>query len=195
MNYYVLHIIFLGIFTIFLPPEKSDARLNPTITVLLGFIFLQTIIASNGPKSEQNLTISTFTEVTLCLSLMNLAFCALCEGLGAISDDRPMPRLMRWSGYPILNITYRRLRITYYRLNPIINIIKGEIIRIWHRLLQFRKAQVENISAPISNFNAKENESLDGILVNKKETNEVKGKIHSNEIKGIVTCFCDFFQI
>ena len=152
--------------TIFLPPEKSDARLNPTITVLLVFIFVQTIIASNGPKSEQIPIISIFTELTLFLSLMNLAFCAICEWVGAISDDRPMHSLVRWAGYPLVNIVYQKLQMTCLRLYPIMTIIRRNILNSW-RQLKFRNTQVETVSSPTASFNTQESESLDG-MINKK---------------------------
>lgn len=163
--------------TVFLPPEKSDARLNPTITVLLGFIFVQTIIASNGPKSEHLPIISIFTELTLILSLINLTFCAICEGLGAIPDDRPMPRFVRWTGFPLVNVVCHKLKINFLRLLPIINILWSGLIKVLRRMY-YRKGPV-GVSSQATSFNSPENEDL-GTITN-IETYELEKKIPTSE--------------
>ena len=77
-SYYVCNLIcpvviisILGFFTIFLPPT-SDAKINMAVTVLLGFLFVQTIISEIFPKTSDNPYLSTYTVLALSFSAINL---------------------------------------------------------------------------------------------------------------------------
>ena len=59
---------------------ESDKRVDLAVTVLLlGFIFIQTIMASIMPKGENTSRLSTYTRIvaSLALSIFNLAMCCI----------------------------------------------------------------------------------------------------------------------
>ena len=94
----LLVVVVCGLFTIFLPGH-SDARLNLAVTVLLGFIFVQSIIASVTPKSDENPLISQYVRWSLILSAFNLAACAVCLGIYQLPENSKPPRGLRWASH------------------------------------------------------------------------------------------------
>ena len=68
---------------------ESDKRVDLAVTVLLGFIFIHTIMASIVPKGEDTSRLSTYTRIvaSLTLSICNLAMCALCVFIGSKQES------------------------------------------------------------------------------------------------------------
>ena len=100
VNYYVYTLLCpvivmaaLGFFTIFLQPN-SDAKINMAVTVLLGFILIQTIIASLFPKLAEVPFLAYYTLFALILSAINLAGSLIVTGIYHISDDVEMPKYL-----------------------------------------------------------------------------------------------------
>ena len=87
-------------------PARSEARLNLAVTVLLGFIFIQTIVAGLMPKSNDWPFISKYVISSLVLSVFNLAACAVCVGIASL--DRPEnanpPLFLRWASYDLWHL-------------------------------------------------------------------------------------------
>ena len=105
----LLIVVVCGLFTIFLPGH-SDARLNLAVTVLLGFIFVQTIIASVMPKSDDNPLISQYVMWSLILSMISLAASAMCVGIGELPEDSKPPNVLRFVSYHMLHLIKRRIQ-------------------------------------------------------------------------------------
>lgn len=84
-----------GLFTVLLP-GTSDARLNLAVTVLLGFIFVQTITASVMPTSDDNPYISQYVIGSLVLSVCNLAGCAVCSSIASFPQHKAPPPGVRF---------------------------------------------------------------------------------------------------
>ena len=86
----------VGIFTVFIP-AKSEARLNLAVTVLLGFMFIQTIVAGLMPKTNDWPLISKYIISSLLLSVFNLAICGVCVGIASLPEDSKPPLFLRWA--------------------------------------------------------------------------------------------------
>lgn len=84
-----------GLFTVLLP-GTSDGRLNLAVTVLLGFIFVQTITASVMPKSDDNPLVSQYIIGALVLSVFNLATCAICSSIASFPAENAPPPVIRF---------------------------------------------------------------------------------------------------
>ena len=105
----LLIVVVCGLFTIFLPGH-SDGRLNLAVTVLLGFIFVQTIIASVTPKSDDNPLISQYVMWSMVLSMISLAASAVCVGIGELPEDSKPPNGVRLISYHMLRLIKRRIQ-------------------------------------------------------------------------------------
>lgn len=103
MHYFYPYNSTLGIFTVFLP-AKSEARLNLAVTVLLGFMFIQTIVAGLMPRSNDWPLISKYIISSLVLSVFNLAACSVCVGIGSLSENSNPPLFLRWASYNFWNL-------------------------------------------------------------------------------------------
>lgn len=69
-------VVLTGLFVVFLPAE-SGHRIDLSVTVLLGFTFVQTIIASLLPKTDQIPLIARYIVWALALSLLSV-FANVC---------------------------------------------------------------------------------------------------------------------
>ena len=99
-NYYVYTLLcpvivmaVLGIFTICLQPN-SDAKINMAITVFLGFIIIQTIIASLFPKSPEVPFLAYYNLFALTLAACNLAGTQIITGIYRISGKIEVPKYL-----------------------------------------------------------------------------------------------------
>ena len=81
----VLMMSLIGVFTSFLPPFALE-KVNLSVTVLLGFLFVQSIIATLVPKSESIPSLANYLLFSLFLSTINVIACSLvvavCSLLG-----------------------------------------------------------------------------------------------------------------
>ena len=122
----MLIVVVCGLFTIFMPGH-SDARLNLAVTVLLGFIFVQTIIASQMPKSDDNPLISQYVMWSMVLSIVNLAACAVCVGIGELPEDSKPLIGIQWASHHVGRIIKRHCqRLRAHRANETKNGVAGE---------------------------------------------------------------------
>ncbi len=99
-QYYVLNLIvpvfimsLVGFFTVALPSNSSE-KINLAVTVLLGFLFLQTIISSLVPKSSSTPSISCYLLASLLLSALNVAANTFVFSLQRLPNSRPLPPLI-----------------------------------------------------------------------------------------------------
>ena len=99
-NYYVYNLVWpvviisaMGFFTIFLPPT-SDGKINMAVTVLLGFLFIQTIIADLFPRTESSPYLATYTFLALTLSSSNLIGSIAVVGLFNLAGKVQPPKII-----------------------------------------------------------------------------------------------------
>ncbi len=90
----VLLISLMGCFTIFLSPKNSGDRLNLVVTVLLGFLFLQSTIASVIPQAVNTPNCAKYVLGALALSGMNLAFSTIVVWVHNLPPTKKPNRLI-----------------------------------------------------------------------------------------------------
>ena len=154
----LLIVVLCGLFTIFLPGH-SDARLNLAVTVLLGFIFVQTIIASITPKSEDNPLISQYVTWSLILSMISLAASAVCVGIGQLSENSTPPKGLRLISYHMLHLIKHRIqRLRAPKASSTIGRTKAELRTATDEVPQ--SAIIEQIGGSIENIKAEKCNSM-----------------------------------
>ena len=67
--------------TAFAVPEHSDAKIAVPLTVLLGFMFVQGIVASELPRSERYSLLAVYILACEVLTGLNCIMCSLCMWL------------------------------------------------------------------------------------------------------------------
>ena len=92
----------MGFFSVFLPSNSGD-KINLTITVLLGFFFVQGIIASLVPKAETTPLLAHYVLFALLLSALNLAFSGAVFCIHNIPPKIPIPTWIEFLGFRILS--------------------------------------------------------------------------------------------
>ena len=78
--------------TAFAIPEHSDGKIVVPLTVLLGFMFVQGIVATELPRSETTPSIAIYVLTCLLLSGTSVLFCAFCMWMAHMTH--PMPRFI-----------------------------------------------------------------------------------------------------
>ena len=73
-------------------PEHADAKLLVPLTVLLGFMFVQGIVANELPPSNKTPSIASFTLSCVLISSMNVMACAICMWIALL--QLPIPKLV-----------------------------------------------------------------------------------------------------
>ena len=126
-QYYILNLIVpvfvmstIGFFAVFLPPNTSD-KINMTVTVLLGFMFLQSLISTLVPKSSSIPRVSHYLLWELLLSAFNIAANSFTYSLNGIRTIHKLPRCLSIL-FGILSI------IVFYKINLNLNKIRGNNI-------------------------------------------------------------------
>ena len=76
--------------TAFAIPEHADGKIVVPLTVLLGFMFVQGIVANELPRSEQASSIGIYVLTCILLSSANVLCCAMCMWIAHMTH--PMPR-------------------------------------------------------------------------------------------------------
>lgn len=85
----------------FLPPDSGD-KLNLAVTVLLGFLLVQGIIAQQVPKSAITPLLSFYVVCALIISTLNLAASACVVAVYHLSPESRPPLLVRLIGVRVL---------------------------------------------------------------------------------------------
>ena len=133
-NYYIQNLLtpvlvltLIGIFTVLLPHESAE-KLNLSTSVLLGFLFLQTIIASLIPKTAILPNIATYCIFAILLSSYMVIFSSLVLSVGQIPALKNPPR---WICFLVIKIfgtlflfNFKRnvkLVVRFLRRNPSIS--------------------------------------------------------------------------
>lgn len=75
--------------TAFALPEGADAKILVPLTVLLGFIFVQSIAAAEMPHSEYTPTIAIYITPSILLAGLSCISCALCMWLANLTHPLP----------------------------------------------------------------------------------------------------------
>ena len=78
----------------FLPPFSGD-KINLAVTVLLGFLLVQEIIAELMPKSESIPYLAVYVVYALLVSTFNVAACACIVAVYNLPTDRKPPLFVR----------------------------------------------------------------------------------------------------
>ena len=101
-EYYLFNLIvpvivmsMIGFFAEILPASSSD-KINLAVTVLLGFMFLQTMISSLIPKSSSIPSISCYLLAALLLSAFNVASSTLVFSLNKVTAIKNGPRILNF---------------------------------------------------------------------------------------------------
>ena len=100
INNFLLPVIIVsiaGLFAVFLPANSSD-KINLAVAVLLSFFFLQGVVASLIPKSENAPFLAHYIIFALLLSAMNLSFSSVVVSIYNISGDVQMPKMIYFLG-------------------------------------------------------------------------------------------------
>ena len=84
----------IGFFTVFLPPFSGD-KINLAVTSLLGFLFVQEIIAELMPKSESIPCLAIYVVRALLVSTFNVAACSCIVAVYNLPKERRPPILVR----------------------------------------------------------------------------------------------------
>ena len=82
----MLIIVSIGFFTVFLPPFTGE-KINLAVTVLLGFLFVQEIIADLIPKSEIVPYLAVYVVFALIVSTFNVASCTCIVAVYNLPKD------------------------------------------------------------------------------------------------------------
>lgn len=96
----VLIIVAIGFFTVFLPPTGD--KVNLAVTVLLGFLFLQGIIAQQVPKSAITPLLSLYVVCALLISTVNVAASSCVVAVNCLPEESQPPLLVRLIGVRFL---------------------------------------------------------------------------------------------
>ena len=97
----VIIVSIVGLFTVVLPANSSD-KINLAVTVLLSFFFLQGIVATLIPKSENAPLLAHYIIFELLLSALNLSFASIVVSIHNISKDVHMPKVIYFLGIRVL---------------------------------------------------------------------------------------------
>ena len=106
LQYLIIPIItmtILGFFTIFFPATAGD-RLNFSITILLGFIFLQSVITDCLPKSAGMTKIGIYLVNSLILSAFNVAMVPTMMKLYNIKRKKRPPAWLLFLAVDVVGI-------------------------------------------------------------------------------------------
>ena len=85
-------------------PSDSSDKINLAVTVLLGFFFVQGIIASLVPKTDAAPLLAHYILFALLLSALNLAFSSAVFRIDNLSEDIPIPN---WMDFLVFRIVSR----------------------------------------------------------------------------------------
>ena len=86
---------------VFLPAGTGD-KLNYTLTVLLGFVFSQAIVATYVPKVQTAPILADYVMQALFLSAVNLGFVVIVTGINSLPEGKDPPIIIRLIGIRIL---------------------------------------------------------------------------------------------
>ena len=90
----------IGFFTVFLPPHTGE-KISLAVTVLLGFFFVQTIIANLVPKSQTTPILAYYVIGSLAISTANVAGGACVVALYNLPSDKEVPH---WIAFWIIRV-------------------------------------------------------------------------------------------
>ncbi len=100
-RFYVYNIIapvillsLIGFFSVLLPDNSSD-KINVAVTVLLGFLFIQGIVATLIPKSDNSPNLANYILFSLILSALDLLSSILVVGLSHKDENITPPLVVR----------------------------------------------------------------------------------------------------
>ena len=74
-------------------PEHADAKLLVPLTVMLGFMFVQGIVANELPPSSKTPSIASFTLSCVLISSINVMACAFCMWIALLQV--PIPNVVQ----------------------------------------------------------------------------------------------------
>ncbi len=111
-GYYIQNLIIpvlvvsgLGFITVLLPADSSD-KLNLAVTVLLGFLFLQTIISGLIPKSAGSPFVSIYLVFSLLLSAYNVVINGIILGISNITKPKFPPNWIQFIVKTLYNFAH-----------------------------------------------------------------------------------------
>ena len=90
----MLIIVSIGFFTVFLAPFSGD-KINLAVTSLLGFLFVQELIAELMPKSESIPCLAIYVVRALLVSTFNVAACSCIVAVYNLPKERRPPIFVR----------------------------------------------------------------------------------------------------
>ena len=79
---------------VFAIPEYADSKILAPLTVLLGFMFVQGIIANEMPPTEQTPYVAIYAVSCVLLSGMSCLVCAFCMWVTHV--ERPLPKWLKF---------------------------------------------------------------------------------------------------
>ena len=91
--YYIFNIILpvliisaIGFISVFIPSNSGD-RINLSMTVLLGFIFIQSLMATLVPKVATSPHLANYVLQAMFLSAVNIVACVLVIGIHNLASE------------------------------------------------------------------------------------------------------------
>lgn len=101
-TYYIMNVL-LPLFvltavgqTAFAIPEDADSKILVPLTVLLGFMFVQGIVASYIPHSATSPIVANYVIACIMLSGLSCLACALCKWLALLTIPLPAAVKLLW---------------------------------------------------------------------------------------------------
>ena len=91
----------VGFISVFIPSDSSD-RINLCVTVLLGFIFIQSLMTSLVPKVAQAPYVADYVIEAMILSGLNTVFSVIVIGIHHLNSDPP--KIVKVLGIHILGV-------------------------------------------------------------------------------------------
>ena len=148
----VLIIVSIGFFTVFLPPFSGD-KINLAVTSLLGFLFVQEIIAELMPKSESIPCLAIYVERALLVSTFNVAACSCIVAVYNLPKERRPPiflrvilvRIIGGVLYGLYSIAWNLMCVQHHRLcfKPrVSNMLRELMARHTNQFVDFQTFQI-----------------------------------------------------
>ena len=122
----VILLSLLGLFAIFLPGSSQD-KLNLEVGALLGFLFLQSLVAQIIPQSHEQPLISKYILAALIISVYNLIASMIILIIETM-EGKAVPKFVRILGLNILGTALRPWKIA--KLFKGKTIAKPEVIEL-----------------------------------------------------------------
>ena len=160
----VITITVLGVFVVFLAPDSGD-KLNFAIEILLGYVFLQSVIAEIMPKTGGMPTIGVYLIISLLLSAVNVGLITIMMKIYNLDSSNQPPF---WAKFLVLEmmgfIVCSKHSICYRWLKQKVCTPSGRfrsrknVVKCFRRIFHYfrrrnrnpqRASQIEEVALPV----------------------------------------------